>query len=402
MTFYIALTLIFLAVTVLVLSGLWRGEGTEAGASDLAVYRAQLAEVERDAGRGVLDPDEAARLRIEISRRLLAADKRANASGTTLRKGQRGLGAALMLLVLAGSAALYWTLGAPGYGDMALQDRIAAAAETRATRPSQAEIVAQMPARTPLQTDADYIKLVERLRQAVITRPDDLRGLALLARNEAILGNYSAAAEAQGRVITLKGAAAGATDYVTLGDALILGAGGYVSPEAEAALKEALARDPDNGTAQYYIGLMLAQTGRPDRAFHIWDRLLRRARGDEPWVRPIRNQIGDAAWFAGVQYELPEAPALPGPDADAVAGAAEMSAEDRQEMIRGMVARLSDRLATEGGSPAEWARLIGALGVLGDFEQANAIWQEAQTRFAGKEDALQQIDAAARNAGLTK
>jgi cytochrome c-type biogenesis protein CcmH len=80
--------------------------------------------------------------------------------------------------------------------------------------------------------------------------------------------------------------------------------------------------------------------------------------------------------------------------------AAEMTPEARMEMIQGMVAGLSDRLATEGGPPEDWARLIGALGVLGNTEQAAAIAAEAEQVFAGNDAALSLIAEARTRAGL--
>jgi cytochrome c-type biogenesis protein CcmI len=50
--------------------------GARAGSAreaDLAVYRDQLAEIERDRGRGLIGEPEAEAARIEVSRRLLAA-----------------------------------------------------------------------------------------------------------------------------------------------------------------------------------------------------------------------------------------------------------------------------------------------------------------------------------------
>ena len=79
-----------------------------------------------------------------------------------------------------------------------------------------------------------------------------------------------------------------------------------------------------------------------------------------------------------------------------------MSAEDRQQMIRGMVEGLSDRLATTGGTPQEWARLIGALTVLNQTERAQAIYAEAQEVFAEVPEALATITAAAKQAGLSQ
>ena len=69
-------------------------------------------------------------------------------------------------------------------------------------------------------------------------------------------------------------------------------------------------------------------------------------------------------------------------------------------MIRGMVAQLSDRLATEGGSPEEWARLIGAYGVLEERGKAQEIYKEALQVFAEDEQALALIRAGAERAGL--
>ncbi len=79
-----------------------------------------------------------------------------------------------------------------------------------------------------------------------------------------------------------------------------------------------------------------------------------------------------------------------------------MTPEQRMDMIRGMVARLSDRLASEGGTPQEWARLIGAYGVLDDQAQAIAIWDNAREVFAGNEEALDIVREGARNAGISQ
>ncbi|MEH6752486.1 MAG: c-type cytochrome biogenesis protein CcmI, partial [Paracoccaceae bacterium] len=72
------------------------------------------------------------------------------------------------------------------------------------------------------------------------------------------------------------------------------------------------------------------------------------------------------------------------------------------EMIRTMVQSLSDRLALEGGNASEWARLIGALGVLGDERQARLIWEESQSIFWDSPEGLAEVNEAARRAGLTE
>ena len=74
--------------------------------------------------------------------------------------------------------------------------------------------------------------------------------------------------------------------------------------------------------------------------------------------------------------------------------AQDMTPEQRTEMIRGMVGRLGDRLAAEGGPPQDWARLISSLRMLGEVEHAGQIAEEARARFAADPAALQAIDQA--------
>ncbi|WP_116597536.1 c-type cytochrome biogenesis protein CcmI [Primorskyibacter marinus] len=377
-----------------------------AEAFDLKVYRDQLAEIDRDAARSVIAPEDAERLRTEVSRRILAADSRVQEGKdvSQVRRGGMVFPAVLTLALLAGGIGLYWQLGAPGYGDLGLERRKEMARDARENRPSQAEAEAEIaragPAPLLEEPPAEYLALVTRLRGAVEERPDDLQGQTLLAGSEAALGNYVAASEAQAQVVSLRGEGATARDYADLADMRILAAGGYVSPAAEDALNAALSRDPANGVARYYYGLMMAQTGRPDAAFRLWQDLLRDSTATDPWIVPLRAQIEDMAMRAGVDYQLPPLVDAPGPSAADIDAAGEMSEADRQEMIRGMVARLSNRLAIEGGPPEDWARLIGAHNVLGDTAQARAILQNAEEVFVGNAAALETIRAAARSAGL--
>lgn len=406
MLFWIIIGMLILLMVSLVMLALLRGRDTGLNAAefDLQLYRDQLTGVERDLERGVVSKGEAARIKVEVSRRLLEADKAAQAAAA-VKTAPRGVTYAAIVLCtvfLIGSIAVYQNIGAPGYPDLPLQLRIDNAEEMRLQRPSQAEAEASIPA-TAIEVDPRHQELVEKLRVAISTRPDDLKGHQLLAGNEAALGNYIEAYRAHIRVVELKGEDASARDLADLADLMIMAAGGYVSPEAESALKRAQERDPSEGKAQYYSGLMFAQNGRPDMAFRLWRDLLEKSAPTDAWVGPIRGQIEEAAAWAGVDYTLPVlASALAGPDADAVDAASEMSAEDRQDMIGNMVAQLSERLATQGGSAQEWAQLIGALGVLGDTERARAIWGEAQGVFAADAQALEMIRTAAKRAGVSE
>ena len=413
--FWIFCTVLVLCVAAAIFAPIWRARqsGTAAAmpaaAYDLQVYRDQLREVERDLERGVIAPEDADRLRTEIGRKVLDADRRQGAAVPPSRGGA-GAGAALVLLaLLAGAVALYLREGAPGAPDLPIASRIAMAERAYDTRPSQDQAEAQTTAPADLpDPDPEYMALVEQLRAAVARNPDDPQGLTLLATSEMRLGNITAAREAQQRLVAARGDAASAEEVMRLAALMIEAAGGIITPEAEQVLARSLGKDPNQPQARYLLGLLQLQNGRPDRAFPIWRRLIEEGPADAPWIAPIRNGIQDLAWLAGQpdyvppEPSTPEMPSLPGPDAGMLDAAEDMSPEQRQEMIGGMVARLEARLADQGGTPEEWARLISSLGVLGQTDHARDIWTEAQTRFAASPEALQTVRAAAQAAGLVE
>ncbi len=403
-----ALTLVTASLFALALTRRTEDEEHPA-AYDMQVYRDQLSEVDKDHARGVIGEEDAKRMKTEISRRILAADAQMQKAERGDTGGKRSAVVAAVILglaVLGGSFGLYYKLGAPGYRDMPLQDRAAEAQLRRENRDTQSVAETKVPARAPVEAGDEFLDLMTKLRAAVLENPNDLQGQELLARNEANLGNMPAAYAAQAKVIEIKGADVTAGDYVLHANLLISAAGDYVSPEAEKSLNAALELDPFNNLARYYMGLMMWQTGRPDATFRIWDQVLRQSPNDAPWVPSIRTTITELGWYAGVDYKMPEPvpthspDGLSGPTAEDMDAAGELSGEDRQAMIQGMVDQLSDRLATEGGTPQEWARLIGAYGVLGDTDRATLIWEEAQQVFAQVPEALEIVRAGATQAGL--
>lgn len=373
---------------------------------DLRVYRDQLAGLERDVTRGILPEPEAARLRAEIGRKVIEADRTLKS-----RAGQsRGmLGAnpfwalGVMATLLIGSFLFYDRFGAPDMPDMPLTGRIEAAQRSYDSRPTQTEAEAKAPPKPALNVDPKYTELVDQLRRAVAQRPDDVQGLTLLSDHESNLGNFKAAYAAQAKLIAAKGAQVTGDDHARLAALMTEAAGGQVTPEAEAELRIALTMDPRNGPARYMTGLLQAQIGRPDQTFPIWRSLLEEGPEGAPWVMAIRPVISDLAWLAGEPGYQPPASSqtsMPALDNDQLAAAGEMSDSDRNAMARDMVKRLEARLAQEGGTPVEWARLIASLGVIGEDAHAADILAEARTRFAGQPEALTILDEAAAKAGL--
>ncbi len=401
------------------------GRADRRASYDIRVHRDQLREIDADLARGVLSAPEAAATRIEVSRRLLsAADAEAAESDATTapRRLTRRLAPAMLALMLAATIGLYGWLGGGGLPDQPLDQRLAEAAKLRADRPGQAEaeamVASQAAPAQPAATPQD-LSLLERLQQTLANRPDDLDGHRLLAKSLAALQRWQEARAAQERVVEILGEKATASDLVDLAEIRILAAGGYVSPEAEETLSRALKLAPNDPAGRYYSALTLLQGGRPDLAYRIWSGLIDEGPADAPWMAPARAGRAEAARLAGLPPPdpapadaTPAAPAPagpapagpaatgPGPTAADIDAAAQMTPADRQAMIQGMVGQLSDRLATQGGPPEDWAKLIRSLGVLGAHDEAAAILAEARTKHAGDPTALAEIEAAGRDAGL--
>ncbi len=396
MLFWIVCVVLALAVTAMIVVPLLRSRAAPDENPDVVIYRAQLDEIDRDLERRLLEPEEAERARAEVARRLIAATKEARPQD---QSGGPSRGALVFsaAIILATSFGIYWMYGAPGYGDLPLQARLAASDEMRANRPDQAALEAAASAPPAVDLPEDYVAAIEQLRQIAPSRPDDLEAWERLAFHEVELRNYIGAADAQEQVIAIKGDSAPISDYQRLLDLKVVAAGGLVSPEAERLIRDILARDERNVAARYYLGAMYNQTDRPDLALRLWRDIIEVGDPNNFHIASARAQAPDAAFRAGVEYALPE---TRGPSFEQMDAAREMSPEDQQAMIGGMVAGLANRLATEGGPAQDWARLIRAYGVLGDLDSASTVWDEAQVVFVSSMRGMEIITNAARDAGV--
>ena len=368
LTFYITAALIALVAAALIVRPLIAGRSNamDRDTMDAEIFRDQLDELDRDLARGTIQAEEAEGARIEISRRLLTATQRAKESGTLMPapRGPSGMIAGMLLMgVPALGALLYVTVGAPGAQDQpfASRDLSSQSRVANAQRPSQAEAEAQITPemRQPVEQDPEYVELVAQVRTQLEQRPDDARGQRLLASGLMRLGKWVEARKAYQRLIEISPPPISAEIYSNMAEALVLAAGGYVSPEAENAIDKALKADPGSAMAQYYAGLALRQNGRAAQAIQIWEELRRNSPPDAPYMEWLNMMIAETVQMQGGTPGR-------GPTQEEIAAADEMSAEDRSAMIQGMVDRLAERLAERGGTAQEWAQLIASHSTLGN------------------------------------
>src|SRR5262249_32784827 len=114
----LALALMTVAALAAVLWPLARADRTRQSGSDIAVYRDQIDEIQRDRAAGLIGENEAEAAQVEVSRRLLAAAdaeaaaQKAAVPGAATRRRRIIAVAALVMLPL-GASALYLVLGSP-------------------------------------------------------------------------------------------------------------------------------------------------------------------------------------------------------------------------------------------------------------------------------------------------
>jgi cytochrome c-type biogenesis protein CcmH len=329
---------------------------------DIALYRDQLAEVTRDLERGVIAPVEAEAAKLEVSRRLLAAADAAERDKAAPRRKRspRFFAVLMMLAVPVLSLGLYLALGSPDLPDAPFAPRLAGPAE-------------QLP------LDALVLKVEQHLKE----NPADLRGWEVLAPAYIRQGNFPAAVTAWSRAIALGGETA--ARFSARGEAEVLSANGMVTPAAREDFAKAVSLDAHEPRAQFYLGLAEVQDGKKDKAAARWKALLASAPKDAPWRASIEAELASLA------------NPVPGPTAEQANAAADMSPEERRQMIEGMVSGLAERLDKKPNDLAGWLRLVRAYGVLGKRDAAMAALARARTAFAGDKDALAELDAAGKS-----
>ena len=361
--------------------------------SELLVYKDQLQEIDRDRAGGLLGEAEAEAARLEVSRRLLAAAQTEPSTATAAENmsaapalGRRRRVAMLAVLVILplGPASLYAALGSPNLpGQPALARDMAPHG-----RESPATLVSQVEAR-------------------LARNPDDGRGWELLAPVYMRLGRFDDAVAAQRKSLALNGETA--ARRADLGEALVAAANGVVTADAKSEFDRAVALDAHDAKARYFLGLAAEQDGDNEGAAAIWGSLLNDSPPNAPYVEFVRRALARVASAApqpkpsagGGQNNINVngAPA-PGPTAKDVAAAQNMSEVERRDMIRGMVARLADRLQQDGADVEGWLRLVRSYVVLGDLDKARAAAEDAKRALAGRPEEVKRIDDLVKGLGL--
>jgi cytochrome c-type biogenesis protein CcmH len=367
---WIGFALMSVAAILAVLWPLARKPRADQAGSDVVVYRDQLEEIGRDSSAGLIGDAEAEAARIEVSRRLLAAaDTQAQAPLSAQPLWHRRAVAVVALIVLLLlPVGLYAALGSPEIPGQPAYARTAAP-----------------------QDHQNIANLIGQVEEHLAQNPNDGAGWQLIGPIYMRLGRFDDAVVAFRKSLVLNGETAGR--FSALGEALVGAANGVVTDDAKKSFERASALDPREPKARFFLGLADEQDGKRDAAADKWRAMLKDAPPNAPWVGLVRESL------ARVTGE-PVASEAPGPSQEEAAAARDMPEAQRTEMIRGMVAKLADRLHADGSDVEGWLRLVRAYAVLGEREQARGAADNAKKALAQHPDEVKRIDDLVKGLGL--
>ena len=249
--FLLAAAVLLAVVLILILPPLLRGAretAPEAGgrsAANLAIYRDQLAELERDRAAGTLADAEYEQAREELRRRLLEERVAGEAAAPGVRRSPRSALILLFALPLFAATGYAW-LGQPQALD---------------------------PIHTQARLDPQEIEaMLGKLKARLDAQPDDLKGWVMLARSYKTLGRYVEAAEAYGRGGALVDN--DATLLLDYADVLVQLNDGRFAGRPEQLIAQALKLDPDEPQALFLAGAAAGEREDYAAVVRYWERLL--------------------------------------------------------------------------------------------------------------------------------
>ncbi|KAB1126526.1 c-type cytochrome biogenesis protein CcmI [Neorhizobium galegae] len=330
-------------------------------AGEVAVYRDQLAELDRDQAQGLIEPQEAEYARAEIGRRLLAAAAAGEGKEIAAPKARKyALATTVVTLVppLVGLC-LYLALGNPGLPDQPLEARLA-------------------------NPGNNVALLVAKAERHLAENPNDGAGWDLLAPIYFRSMRLGDAEMAYRNAIRILGPSP--VRLAGLGETLVASNDGIVTEDARSAFEQAVKLDPDNPRSRFYVGLGFEQAGRAAEARAQFETIAKGSPADAPWMQLVNQHIVKNGGTIAAGQDTAQAPGNPSqapgnPSQADVAAAANMSQGDRQTMIRGMVESLAERLKQDPNNLEGWVRLVRSYSVLGDKSSAEEALKSGLKQF---------------------
>jgi cytochrome c-type biogenesis protein CcmH len=333
---------------------------------EIAIYRDQLAELEREVAAGLIATEAAAATKLEIERKILVSDERGSTAPSPQPTAAPSVRMAAVVLVASlaplAAFAIYFATGEP----------------TEPAHPYSAEADRDT---ADAMTTAEMTVLVEKLAAHLREAPNNVEGWRLLGRSYGALERSADAANAYARAFALT-----PTDMelaADLAEALTHAADGVIPEKARQLFAQANKADPAAPKPRYYLALAQGQAGQAREALAMLKSLEKDSPADAPWLPSVRARIEAIAKTSGIDPASVSAESVApitapaGPSEEEVKAAASMTPEQQQEMIRGMVDRLAKRLESEPSDLEGWKRLGQSYFVLNEPAKARDAYARA-------------------------
>lgn len=255
--------------------------------------------------------------------------------------------------------------------------------------------------------DPDAPLSLEQLEARARANPGDSRAWQELAHEYMGRERYADAEKAWRQAI--ENAPNNAALWSALGESVIYQAQTVEMPAgAVEAFEKALALDPAEPRARYFLAVRKDLAGDHEGAIADWLALLEDTPPGAPWEEDLRRTIEQVGKINGIATEariasavekrpepaLTAGNAIPGPDSQQIAAASAIPPGEQREMAEGMVARLEGRLAADPSNVDGWVMLMRSRMTLGQADRAAQALKDAVAANPGAADRLRREAAA--------
>lgn len=250
-------------------------------------------------------------------------------------------------------------------------------------------------------TPAGADTLIATLETRLQASPDDAESWRLLAGALFQARRFDKAAIAYRRLATL--APANADHWSSLGEALVLAGPGDVPGAALTAFAKAVAIDPKEPRARYFLGVARDIKGDHRGAIADWLALLGDTPAGAPWDADVRRTIEQVATKHGIDVAGQLAALRPDPAAATArpsrSGAAAASAVQQTAMIAARIDGLAAKLEADPTNVEGWMMLMRNYVALGRMRDAQAA---RTTALAANPGSAAEIEQAARELAIPR
>lgn len=251
---------------------------------------------------------------------------------------------------------------------------------------------------------------IATLNQQLREDPDNHQNWYLLGLAYRDGGNFADAERAFRRAMELAPRNADYTSYV--GEMLLLQSGNNAPPpEAEQLFRRSLELAPGNPAARFYLATLKDSRGDHQGAVNDLLALINEAPAGAPWEPQVRDSVTAIAREHNINIEgrLPAPRAappstatagIPGPTREQMDAARGIPPSQQDEMVRGMVEGLANRLRQNPRDADGWIRLMRSRMVLNDRTKATEALNAGLAAFQGDAATQRRLRTAAEELGV--